>query len=220
MAGLPADVVVREQYLDFFRNRMFRQTLLVNNGIQISRRIDPGVVERLWISSASRRDGRAFVTAGGGSVETSDPLLTAALEELCDHHPSALRFDELLERALRRCGAPGETAGEVRAQLGRALLELQLVQVVRLDGAATLAHQPGPRPTASPLARAQCAAGRPVLSTLMPSNHALGDPTERALLELADGSRSVDQLVEELGLDGAAVGDALVALGRAGLLVA
>ncbi len=31
MAGLPDDVVVREQYLDFFKNRMFRQTLLCHD---------------------------------------------------------------------------------------------------------------------------------------------------------------------------------------------
>ena len=33
LAGRPDDAVVREQYLDFFKNRMFRQTLLCHGEV-------------------------------------------------------------------------------------------------------------------------------------------------------------------------------------------
>lgn len=219
MAGLPPDVVVREQYLDFFRNRMFRQTLLVHEGPTISRRIDATVLGRLWVSSAARRTETGFAIEQGGSVETTDPLVLAALTELCEVYPAALEFSELARRAARRCG--GEASVQVNEHLQRLLLEMYLVHVVGLQSTPSpAAPEPGPTPTASPLARAQCADGLPVISTLLPSNHALGDPVARRLVELADGSRSTAELARELALDGAEVTARLARLGSEGLLLA
>jgi SAM-dependent methyltransferase len=221
MAELPADVVVREQYLDFFRNRMFRQTLLVREGHTISRRIDGVVVERLWISSSAEPTETGFATAMGGSVETTDPLVLAALSELCDVYPVALEFSALARRASSRCGDEGEPSAELREHLRRALLEMYLVHVVEFHGAPPpVRRDPGPKPAVSPLARAQCADGLEVLSTLLPSNHAITDPTERRLIELADGSRTKADLARGQGLDEDSVSAQLGRLGRAGLLLA
>jgi Predicted methyltransferase regulatory domain/Methyltransferase domain len=54
MASLPDDAVVREQYLDFFKNRMFRQTLLCHEAAPLTRVLDEREIERLWISSVAR----------------------------------------------------------------------------------------------------------------------------------------------------------------------
>ncbi len=54
MAGLPNDVVMREQYMDFFKNRMFRQTLLCHEAAPVSRALDETVIEGLWVSSRAR----------------------------------------------------------------------------------------------------------------------------------------------------------------------
>ncbi|MGH2836604.1 MAG: methyltransferase regulatory domain-containing protein [Solirubrobacteraceae bacterium] len=221
MAGLPADVVVREQYLDFFRNRMFRQTLLVHDELEISRRLDDAVIERLWISSPAQRTDAGFAVASGGSVETSDPLLLAALSELCDAYPSALAFDELVRRTLTRCGQQCGPSEHLRERLRELLLEISLVHIVRLDGASRpLAGQAGPKPKASPLARTQAAAGLAVLSTLLPTNHAPADATERQLIGLADGTRTRAELAEQLALDEPSLAARLEQLARAGLLLA
>lgn len=219
MGALPADVVVREQHLDFFRNRMFRQTLLVHDDLVGSRQLDEAVIERAWISSPARRTDDGFVTDQGGSVSTRDPLLLAVLSELSDIWPEAMRFDELLHRALLRCGRDGDAGDGAQAQLRTNLLEMYLVHVVVLTGARPpLIGAPGEMPLASPLARAQCRLGMPVISTLRPSNHGVADESQRRLIALADGTQTVADIAEKLEVDDLAVRAGLEQLGQAGLL--
>ncbi|HEX3618729.1 MAG TPA: methyltransferase regulatory domain-containing protein [Solirubrobacteraceae bacterium] len=218
IAGLPADVIVREQYLDFFRNRMFRQTLLVHNELVVSRRLDDMATEQVWISSSAQRTDAGFAV-DGASVETNDPLVVAALSELIETYPGALEFEQLLTRARERCDPP-DTPEQLRARLRELLLELYLVHVVRLDGAAPrLAARAGSQPLASGLARAQCLGGLTVVSTLLPTNHALPDATEQQLVALADGTRSTNELAEALGLSENALSERLDRIAGAGLLL-
>lgn len=218
MNRLPADVIVREQYLDFFRNRMFRQTLLVHDRAPVNRRLSGAALECAWIASpAELRDG-AYRTEGG-SVKTNDPGLVAMLEELIARWPEPLAFDELASHALARAGA-GKSA-EAREHLRVQLLELWTVHVVQLSGVPRLlGSRAGPRPTASPLARAQAAAGQPVVSTLFPSNYMPSDDDERRLIGLLDGIRTIEQLAAELDSDAETVAARLEHLARQGLLLA
>jgi methyltransferase-like protein/ubiquinone/menaquinone biosynthesis C-methylase UbiE len=57
MEGLGEDAVAREQYLDFFKNRMFRQTLLCHAEAPVNRELDVGQVERFAVSSQARVQG-------------------------------------------------------------------------------------------------------------------------------------------------------------------
>jgi len=54
MASLPQEAVVREQYMDFFKNRMFRQTLICHEAAPLNRTLDEATIESLWISSRAR----------------------------------------------------------------------------------------------------------------------------------------------------------------------
>ena len=54
MASLPQDAVVREQYMDFFKNRMFRLTLICHEVAPLNRTLDEATIENLWISSRAR----------------------------------------------------------------------------------------------------------------------------------------------------------------------
>jgi SAM-dependent methyltransferase len=54
MASLPPDVVVSEQYMDFFKNRMFRQTLICHEATPVNRTLDEAAIEGMWISSRAR----------------------------------------------------------------------------------------------------------------------------------------------------------------------
>jgi SAM-dependent methyltransferase len=219
LASLPPDVVVREQYLDFFRNRMFRQTLLVRSQHEITRSIDDGPVAGMAVACDARRDDDAFVLSGGGRMTISHPFSHAALDELCDTWPATPMFAQLLERAAARLGLPGPPAdGEV--VLRELLLQAYVVQGVRLLGCPLPAGRPGPAPTASPLARAQAARGEPVLSTLLPGNHRVAGEDERALLGALDGTRDVTALAAHLGRDAATVSAEVERLATAGLLLA
>src|SRR6185436_14230113 len=56
MEALPDEAVVREQYLDFFKNRMFRQTLLCREDVPVRRALDDGALESLFASSPARSE--------------------------------------------------------------------------------------------------------------------------------------------------------------------
>jgi hypothetical protein len=72
--------------------------------------------------------------------------------------------------------------------------------------------------TASPLARAQAAAGVTVVSTLTSGNYILDEEMERTILRLLDGTRDRHVLARELGTSHDAVQELLLVLAQAGLL--
>jgi SAM-dependent methyltransferase len=220
IASLPPDVIVREQYLDFFSNRMFRQTLLVHSGAPVNRVIDDRHLEGMAIASPARWDGERFVTPAGAAMSTSAALVSAAMHELGDCWPASLTFAELAARAGRRVSAeplPEPTVESLR----RVLLDAYLGRIVELHGCVLpVSHRAGQRPRASPLARAQSAAGRPALSTLLPGNCLLESELERRLLPLLDGSRDRASLAVELELAPEQLEEALTSLAGHALLYA
>ncbi|HEX5147075.1 MAG TPA: class I SAM-dependent methyltransferase, partial [Conexibacter sp.] len=176
MARLPDDAVVREQYLDFFKSRMFRQTLLCRAEVAVGRALDDRAIERLAISSSARpaeRDlhgGETFTTPSGFAMTTSEPHVRAAMHALAQAAPGALAFAPLLDAA-REAAGPDVPAEPVAARLRELLLEAHLARVVALHGCAPpLVAQAGERPRASALARAQHAAGAPAVSSLLHAN--------------------------------------------------
>ena len=253
MEGLPDDVLVREQYLDFFKNRMFRQTLLCHADAPVRRELDERQVERFAVLSQARpleqgeqeqrlregqqtpeqdgetqeapeKDGETpeapeqdgethertssdgeqrpsaetFATSEGFSMSTSEPLVRAAMHALAEAWPAAVHFPRLLARAIDAAGpdAPEEL---VATRLRVVLLQAYLARVVVLQGAPSpLNAQPGERPLASPLARAQSAAGLPAVSSLLHANVRLEGELEPSLLALLDGTRDREELVAAL----------------------
>jgi SAM-dependent methyltransferase len=218
IAALPDDVIQREQYLDFFRNRMFRQTLVVHESVELQRAIDDQHLDELLIASTATFEEGSFVTPFGVALTTSDPLLTAALHELCDTWPGALRFAELCIRTARRL-LIDQLSPSDQDRLRAFLLDVYLARLVELHGCPLpAAPSAGSHPSASPLARAQTKAGSPVLSTLTGGNVMLEQEVERNLLARLDGTRDTRALAAELGLDRAAVDQALSRLLRNGLI--
>ncbi len=219
MASLPDDAVVREQYLDFFKNRMFRQTLLCHVDAPVSRELDDGAIERLWISSSARaQEDGSFATPEGFTVTTSEPLVIAAMQALADAWPGAVSFSTLLERALQAAGS--EARPElVRARLRVVLLQAYLARMVMLQGCAPpVAGSPSEHPLASALARAQHAAGLPAVSSLLHANVRLEGELEPRLLPLLDGTRSPSELAGALDAPREQVDESLSRLASVGLL--
>ena len=220
IGSLPPDVVVREQYLDFFSNRAFRQTLIVRAELRLRRGVDDAALEALTLSSPARRSEDGFVSPDGAVMRTADPLVAAAMDELCERWPEPLTFEDLLTAAAGRAGA--EPVSDERGRgVRRVLLDAHLAHLVLLNtgGASELSAHPGPRPLASALARAQCAAGAPVLSTLIPGNLPFDDATDRRLLPLLDGTRDRPALAAQLDIAPHELKQALERLARFGLIV-
>jgi methyltransferase-like protein/2-polyprenyl-3-methyl-5-hydroxy-6-metoxy-1,4-benzoquinol methylase len=199
--GLARDAIDLEQYMDFLRNRTFRQSLLCHAGQPVRRNLDASAVEELYVAgcvdavgSQPEAGGRArFVTPREHTFTTSDPILQAALGELRRHWPAALPFDSLLAAAQR-----GASAGsEARERLAADLL------VAFAHGAIELAVTPpdcasavGDRPTTGRLARWQAQSGS-VVTNLKHESVRL-DAIDRHVLRNLDGARDRPQLLEAL----------------------
>lgn len=218
--NLPRDVVMREQYLDFFTNRMFRQTLLTHASVPLTRTIDDRSITQCRLATAARRSGERFETGDGCVLNTSDPVVNAAMDELCQVWPESLSFGELAARVSERLGGEPAT-GDALAHLRPAMLDLYLARIVQLQSCALPACSvAAEKPISSQLARAQWIQGRTVLTTLLGTNHTLDDPLERALLPLLDGTRDRPSLADQLGADPRTVESALTRLAACGLLSA
>jgi SAM-dependent methyltransferase len=225
LATLPADVVVREQYLDFFKNRMFRQTLLCHAEAEVRRELDDAVVEGCAISSQAATKGErtldgdeTFETPDGWSMTTSEPLVRAAMQALHAAWPASLGFPELLTVAVAAAG-PDAPRALVVARLREVLLAAYLARIVLLHGCPPpVAARVKERPLASGLARAQRTAGAVVVSSLLHANVRLDGELEPALLALLDGTRERAELPAALGRPRAEVEAALERFASAGLL--
>jgi SAM-dependent methyltransferase len=210
--GLPdelraAGVLEREQYLDFFKGRMFRQSLLCHAGAEPS---EPAaaVVRGMLAASPARAAGEA----GAGRVEFRGPR-GATLTT--DH--------EGVKDALTRLGDAWPEALPVAALadgVEEALLQAYAANLVQLHvWAPPLATARSARPRASALARLQASEGTRV-TTLRHTSVDVPDELGRRLIVLLDGTRDRAALVRELGRPEDELERSLEGLGRIALLEA
>jgi len=187
-AGLTSDLVAREQYLDFFKGRMFRQTLLCHAEAD-RREPAPAVVRGMLAATAARPAGpvgrgRAeFRGPHGATLTTDHDGLKAALVRLGDAWPRALPVAELSDDAA----------------VAEALLQAYAANLVQLHvWAPALAAEPPERPVASAPARWQAARG-PRITNLWHRTVEVPDELGRRLIGLLDGTRDRAALLRELG---------------------
>lgn len=204
----PDDVVRQEQFMDFLRNRMFRQTLLVKAGVPIDRSLAPSRAEALSFSGEIRSNATAsegdsqvetFVAPSGAGVSTANPLTRAVLHRLGEVWPRTIPFAELLQESYRHIrpwaqGAPSaQEQGVLAADLLRAsvlgLTEAHYIPIRCVERA-------GEKPLASSLTRIQAASNEPV-STLR-HDWVDPEPQPRMVLALLDGSRDRAMLLAAL----------------------
>jgi methyltransferase-like protein len=167
---LATDLVQAEQYMDFLRNRRFRQTLLCHRDVRLNRSLDLDALDNAYVASpfqpvsASPDVGSAaveeFRTAQGFPLTTGEPMVKAALVHLAEAWPQPVPLVDL-EHAVRvRLGSAADASLErLRVNLlkgvGPRALELRITP-------PRFVQEIGPRPTTTPLARFQAAAGTAV----------------------------------------------------------
>jgi SAM-dependent methyltransferase len=190
------DPIRREQYLDFLKGRMFRQTLLCRAEHELDRTPRPEVVERLAVSTPARArdapDAEGAVTfegPTGSTLATDHPLVRAALERVADAWPAAVWVRDLIP-----AGAPPAD----RNALCDALLRSYAANLVQLHAhPPALTTTPGERPEASPLARHQARAGD-MVTNLRHVSVRIEDDLGRELVTLLDGTRDRTALATDL----------------------
>ena len=213
---LGRDIIELEQYMDFVRNRMFRQTLLCRRGVKLKRALGPWTPADFRIA-ASLRPLDPDPNHGPGEVETfagsndlrisvSEPIVKAALATLGEAWPETIPFRELLERAKMRqeraCTGEKSEPWDVEADsnaLGTALLMCYAKGLCEFqEQPEQFVTSPGKRPRACPLVRLEAARGNDVTNRRH-ERLDLGN-FERHLVLLLDGKHDRTELIEELSV--------------------
>lgn len=207
-----SDLIQMEQYMDFIRNRMFRQTLLCRREVAIDRELSTADIEPLYVSSVlfpetSKADllsaePMRFREQGSERVVTAmSPLMKAALVCLAEASPGSIRYGELLSRARKRVDrrtivSSSQFQSENQG-LGTDLLRFYVNNLIELHSQpARFATEVGPRPVASALARLQAEKGD-IVTNYRHGVHRINDVLRYILKDL-DGTRDRHALMEIL----------------------
>lgn len=199
------DQIQSEQYLDFIRNRMFRETLLVRGDVQPDWTVQPERIYNLHVCTHRRvvdesGDVRSTTTVqyrskSGMVVATSQPTLKAAFRILGEHWPGTLPFADLVARVAERVGQPPE---QIRTPLAVQILHVYLSSdLMELHALPLPRVNVTERPQALRSLRVRLELGE---SGGANRRHEVFRPDhfDSVLIPLLDGTRTKLELLEEL----------------------
>src|SRR5262249_82065 len=148
-----------EQYIDFLRNRTFRQTLLCHAGVHLDFTLRPQALQKAWIASSARpisaepdletdsaQQFRAD-SANAPTLPTRNPLMKAAMAKLGQIWPGSIAFSDLLTTAAGEQTPTADQSDQLAARLLRCFTS-GLIELSR--GPPRLAARVSERPIASP----------------------------------------------------------------------
>ncbi len=209
------NIVEIEQYMDFVRNRMFRQTLLVHTDQPVSRRPGLARLRKLWVGSSARPETgeisldrgvvEQFIGRDGSKLSTDHPLSKAAMVCLIQQWPASIPFDVLVgEAQAALADVSGEPVAQPASEEEVEVLAINLLQAFTASETLVEIHacgqrftlEVGPKPRASPWARLQAETG-PNVTNLRHESVRLG-PLQSYLLRLLDGTRDRAALLAAL----------------------
>lgn len=211
--AIAPEIIPLEQYMDFLRNRAFRQSLLVHNNVMLSRSVTWQNVEPFLVASPLRPQAGAdtdvtstasvqFSNGRGASITTTLPLVKSALLTLAEAFPRAIPFADLKRIARERLTAAGlADASASPAQdaetLGADILSCYAAGIVELRAEPPrLTTEVSERPHADAYARLQATAGRQVTNR---RHELVGlDELSRQLMPHLDGTADHAALLETM----------------------
>jgi methyltransferase-like protein/2-polyprenyl-3-methyl-5-hydroxy-6-metoxy-1,4-benzoquinol methylase len=205
------DIIHLEQFMDFLRNRMFRQTLLCHHTQKPVYGLRPEQLGRFAIASSARPTAvqpdlhsdteEEFCNLAGIRIAVRLPIAKAALVCLGESWPRPVPFDHLVHLARARLTPeqPDVTAEDVH-NLGHTLLKCYISAASRL--VELWLHPPemmldvSERPAVTSLARLQASRSRRVTNVRHEGVDL--DNFGRHIVSLLDGQRDRPALVEAL----------------------
>jgi methyltransferase-like protein/2-polyprenyl-3-methyl-5-hydroxy-6-metoxy-1,4-benzoquinol methylase len=207
-------IIEMEQYMDFLRNRMFRQTLLCHRSIKLNRALGPWSLAGLHVAACLQPANaelnfaadivEMFRGHNGLNLSTSEPIVKAAFVCLTENWPKPIPIRELVIRArtLQTAKAtvgtvPDADAGTATSALRSAVLTAFAKGLCELHAhPPPFAITPGELPSVCPFARWQAARGDSV--TNRRHERLILDRFEQHLLPLLDGTHDRNYLAETL----------------------
>src|SRR5450759_3057000 len=196
--------IVRDQYFDFMKCRMFRQTLICHQDIVLPEAPLVARLPSLYAASAAKpvsakpdlSSGVAEEFRGGRKtgVTTAHPLTKAVMLLLSDAWPQTLGIPDLLAAASRLTGEQPDPEG-----LARILIATYTAGVIELHSeAAHCMARVSQFPVASQLARSQARRGR-LITTRRHTTIEAADEKVLLLLGRLDDAHDFAALAGELG---------------------
>ncbi|HEX4085489.1 MAG TPA: class I SAM-dependent methyltransferase [Chthoniobacteraceae bacterium] len=198
----------REQYLDFLRNRQFRQTLLVHKNVAVDRSLNPEHMSRLFVTTMASPKAAMNLESeepdelqmpSGAAIPVRQPLMKAAVTHLAEIWPKAISFPELRKAARSRLsvkeGQPEEEAliKQDTTVLGNGLRSLYALGFVDFSSVEpATSPDVSEQPAATPLVRYQAQRGSVVTNRRHRSISV--NEFDRRVLEQLDGSRTAQDL--------------------------
>lgn len=198
------NIILTEQYMDFLRNRYFRQTLLVRaeqvSDIQRNLRAERLNTFQLSANIKTQHDVdvtsstiATFESAPGRSMNVTEPIIKAALIILGQHFPKTIDFDALFRAARARSNS---------VELQRITL-LDALQALALNGILELQVEPldfvgasRSHPQAFAPAREQARSG--ASATNQRHEQVTLNPFQVALLALLNGELGIAEIEKAL----------------------
>lgn len=206
------DLIEREQYLDYFRGRVFRQSVFCRKQIEIDRSLPASRLEEMMVATTLQPEEEPldlspeakakFKGNREQGIEIDHPLTKAALAIAGKAWGRAVPMKELLQEARQMVvsagiplNAPESQEATTMAILlrvfqGTDLLDLHLFYP---EAPQELSQQP----LLNRLSRWQLGKSKNITS-LFGLNVGVDDPVSEELLRLADGTRTVAELTEAI----------------------
>lgn len=208
-----SDSTQLEQYMDFVRNRTFRQTLLCRQGLTVDRELHPADLDKLYVASPlvpadnkisiRSAESTKFKHPGSSATfTTSTPLAKAAFLHLAEQWPAPVAYPKLVPIAWPKVHnepfCSPETIRNASTGLGKCFLECYLSGLVEFySQPPAFSARVGDRPATSRVARAQVQHRCEHVTNLRHESRPLSEPN-RWLVGLLDGTRDRQALIRVL----------------------
>ncbi|MFN5327777.1 MAG: methyltransferase regulatory domain-containing protein [Planctomycetota bacterium] len=203
------NILAIEQYLDFFRNRRFRRTLLVHKDIagKLARNISPENVSKFHFAGAYKIEGDAplheakeqkFTDGENRNLTSTQPFVKAMMLALNDHWPHTYTAAEWKAAAEARLKAHPECLVNTDALFNEVLIRgfaNGMVHVV--DEVVDLGKGDAVLPMVTPLVLARAKANNREVSNQWHQTVNLND-LQIAICQLVDGTRDIKAIKAEL----------------------
>ena len=200
------DWLTRNQYLDFYRNTMFRRSLICKAGLNIQRTLDEKQIDNFKIASQmktsiSESDLKNqvrinFKNPNGGALEIPDRTMAMAMMVLSRTWPSAMSLNELVSACNNKLSMAGIFESIDVSKLRNLLLKSYAADLVEFYlTPPALSTDIADRPIASKLARIEALSSAQV-TTLRHELIKLNEK-ELNLIKQLDGSKSKQELQQE-----------------------
>ena len=204
------NIIAIEQYLDFFRNRRFRRTLLVHKDVsaKVARNISPESVSRFHFAGAYRIEPadvpvheakeQKFTDGENRNLASTQPFVKAMMHALNDRWPHSYSAQEWKAAAEAKLANHPAQLANSQALFNDVLIRgfaNGLIHVV--DEPVSLGRADAVLPMVTPLALARAKAGNREVSNQWHQTVNLND-LQVAICQLVDGTRDLKAIKADL----------------------